>query len=250
MTNYLLNIKHFINSNLLIPSIFWILFIGYWVWYRPGSLRKRTFANKIPLFSLFLIIILVSPPLLEIVSLPLYRLTPENMNQKAEAIVVLGGGVDNFNCPTPFSMRRAYTGSRLLLEEKAPILILSTGRTNQKTDQTEAKAMEIIALGLGVPKNKIILEEKSSNTITNALETYNLLKINQIKSIILVTSSHHLYRAMKVFIRTLPGITIFPYASEKKKLTDEMFSWGRPGKIFLVLYEYAAIIVYKTKGWL
>lgn len=244
------SIKKIFDSNLLFPVIFWVFFLAYLSRTLWGDRFKKIIFNKIADLSLFLIVILVSPPLLEIVSWPLCRLTPENSNQKAEAIVVLGGGMDDYSCPTPFSLRRVYTGSKLFLEGNAPLLILSTGLTNKKANQTEAKAMEMIALGLGVPKNKIILEERSYNTITNAKETFTLLNKNRIKSLILVTSAHHLYRATEAFRKNNPGIAIFPYGTEKMKLSRGMIDWGRPGELILILYEYTAIALYEIKGWI
>lgn len=250
MTSFLSGVKSLLTTNLVFPLIFWVLLIVYRFCNRSRNTQRRSYASQIPLLSLFLIILLVSPPFLEMVTFPLYLLTPDNADLPADAVVVLGGGVEDFGCPTPFSIKRAYTGSKLFLEGRASFLIFSTGRTNSHTDQTEAKAMEIIALGLGIPKNKLLLEEKSYNTVTNARETFRLLKATQIQSIILVTSSHHLYRAMKVFEKNTPGIQIVPYATEKKRLLGETVSWSRPGKLFLVLYEYAAILLYTFNGWI
>jgi len=260
MIEFYLYLKSLLESILLGPGIFWLLFIVYLRWVRSSNIKRKTFALRAPLISLCLLLVLVSPPFLEIVSLPLYGLTPGNLSanlpaapgrvEKADAIVVLGGGVDDLGCPTDFSTRRAYIGSKLFLEGKAPWLILSTGQTNKEINQTEAKAMEMVALGAGVMKERILLEEKSYNTITNANQTYNLLKNSRIKSIILVTSSHHLYRATGVFKKNIPGMTIIPYGTEEMKLFKGMIAWGRIGQLNLILHEYGAIFIYKIKGWI
>lgn len=243
-----LRIKAILEPIVFGPGIFWALFIIYLFYYRSKNDKRKNIAKKIPFVSLILIIVVISPPFVEIVSLPLYYATPENLDKNADAIVVLGGGIDDSGAPGQSSTRRAYLGSQLFLQGRAPRLILSTGYTDSEVNKSEAQAMRIIAIGMGVPDHKIILEEKSYNTYTNALETKKILEKNNLKSIILVTSFSHLYRAVKVFNKI--GIEAYPYASGTSRLFNFEIGWWRPVMIMELSHEYIAIVIYKVKGWL
>lgn len=230
------------------PGIFWILFVIFLFCRKSKTTYGKINAQRIPVISLILILILVSPPLSEIIAWPLYCVTPKNSDSNADAIVVLGGGIEDLGYPSRLSTERAYVGSCLFLQGRAPLLILSTGYTKSYVNRTEAQAMQLIALGMGVAGGKILLENKSYNTHTNASETMKLLKQYNVKSIILVTSFNHLYRAMRVFKKI--GIKVYPYSTNVPKLLDWNVSWRRPAILAGLFYEYAAIAVYGLRGWL
>lgn len=213
---------------------------------RRSTPKKEKLTFRIGLTGLILITVLTTPPLLEIVSLPLYLLTPQNSTANADAIVVLGGGIKPGGLPSFSSMKRAYMGGGLLLEGRAPFLLFTTGRTNPDTERTEASAMNMIAKGMGIPESKIILEENSYNTYTNAVETKKILNKHNIESVILVTSYTHLYRAYKVFKKQ--EINVLPF-TEKRGSTLLVPGWWRADAIIGVLHEYAGIMLYKYRGW-
>lgn len=78
-----------------------------------------------------------------------------------------------------------------------PILIPSGG---QGTDETvsEARAMADYLLSKGIPREKIILEDRSVNTYENLLNSKKIIKERADGSYIaLVTSNYHVYRALR-----------------------------------------------------
>lgn len=194
-----------------------------------------------------MVLALTHPPLFELALLPLSLSTHQTNIVNADAIVVLGGGIDDDGLPGLSTMTRTYLGGELLLSGKAPLLILSSGATNDSTVQSEASAMQKIALGIGIPESKIILEDKSSNTYTNAVKTQELLRQYNINSIIIVTSYAHKYRAYRVFEKL--GIQVNSVVGTKK-LKLSSIGWERAIEFRHVLYEYLAIILYKYKGWM
>ena len=242
-----LKIKWILEPIILGPGIFWLLLIWMIIVRRKSKPNKERHTYRIGLSGLILITALTTPPVLEIVSLPLYLLTPESSTANADAIVVLGCGVKADGSPSYTSMKRAYNGSNLLLEGRAPFLLLTTGRTNPDTDKSEAVAMRLIAKATGVPESKIILDEKSYNTYTNAVETKKTLNEHNLKSIILVTSFTHFYRAYLVFKKQ--GIEVIPFI-EKRKSSLFSVGWWRTGALAAVLHEYGGIMLYKYRGWL
>ena len=88
--------------------------------------------------------------------------------EPADAILVL----------CSYDTRVAERGARLLLEGWAPLLIFSGGLgsiTKGMWSEPEADQFARIAVGLGVPPEKILVENESTNTGENVLFTKRLL---------------------------------------------------------------------------
>lgn len=119
----------------------------------------------------------------------------------ADAIVVLGGG--NYSWMHRPGIRldqlessRIAAGARAWLNGRAPVVILSGGG---KPGDTEADTMAAAIAKFGVPASALLLEERSRNTADNAHYTAALAERNRIRSVLLVTSSLHMPRAMLQF---------------------------------------------------
>ena len=92
-----------------------------------------------------------------------------NELKKADCIFVLGS----------HDTRVAERGAELYLAGWAPLLIFSGGLgrlTDGVWEETEADKFSRIALQMGVPKNAILVENKSTNTGENILFTQRLLQ--------------------------------------------------------------------------
>lgn len=106
---------------------------------------------------------------------------------KIEAIVVLTG-----------SKGRIPLAKKIYFEDKNLFLIISGANPNLNKDYLKK------ILGLSRFKN-IIIENRSKNTIQNAIETKKIIQKLKIKSILLITSSIHLPRAYLIFKFILGG---------------------------------------------
>ena len=87
---------------------------------------------------------------------------------EADAILVLGS----------HDKRVAERGAQLFLDGWAPLLIFSGGLgaiTKGLWSEPEADQFARIAMGMGVPKNKLLTESRSTNTGENVLFTKQLL---------------------------------------------------------------------------
>ncbi len=79
--------------------------------------------------------------------------------------------------------RVAERGAQLFLEDFAPLLIFSGGRgaiTSRLWDEPEAERFARIAISLGVPAERILIEPNSTNTGENVRFTRQLLAENGI----------------------------------------------------------------------
>ena len=75
-------------------------------------------------------------------------------------------------------------GAQLFLDGLAPILIFSggKGRLTENWDLTEAEIFARAAIKMGVPKEKILIENRATNTGENLILTHNLLESRGVSS--------------------------------------------------------------------
>ncbi len=121
-----------------------------------------------------------------------------------KAIVVLGGGIQPAMPPyLPFpslnpSSDRIWLAARLFHDELAPQIVVSGGYFRAAVGEpatTEADAMRVFLMALGVPAEAIVTEGKSLNTIENVRFVRNIVNDEPIA---LVTSAYHMPRALRL----------------------------------------------------
>jgi uncharacterized SAM-binding protein YcdF (DUF218 family) len=123
-----------------------------------------------------------------------------------DAIVVLGGSTRSAMPPlAPYpglsdSSNRAWHAARLFHRGLAPRVIVSGGAYAVQTSeppaaQPEAVAMREFLFILGVPADRIIMEDRSLSTIENMRETRKLVGDGRVA---LVTSGYHMPRALRL----------------------------------------------------
>lgn len=134
-----------------------------------------------------------------------------------DAIVVLGGGIgpaEPPHVPDPHltdSADRIWHAARLYHRGLAPRIIVSGG--GGSGEMTEADAMRLFLTDLGVPREAIVIEGASLNTIENIRNVRRLVKDGRVA---LVTSASHMPRALRLARTAGLNVAAFP--------TD----WGPP----------------------
>lgn len=134
---------------------------------------------------------------------------------QGDVIVVLGGGMhaeaedlSGRGVPGGDSLERLVTAARLEKRLKIPVIV--SGGAVFKDSRPEAPAMKRILVDLGVPANRITVEDKSRDTMENAKYSREICSRQGYKKIILLTSSYHLKRAEKAFRNNGLAVTPFP----------------------------------------
>lgn len=120
--------------------------------------------------------------------------------QKSDCILVLGS----------HDTRVAERGAELYLQGWAPLLILSGGLgrlTKESWTQTEAALFARIAMEKGVPREAILIEDRSTNTGENILFTQELLAQKDLnpESFLLVQKPYMERRSYATFQKQWPG---------------------------------------------
>lgn len=145
----------------------------------------------------------------------------------ADGIVALTGGPDR--------IKAAYQ----LLEEKKGKRLLITGvhpevgvKTIRNSVPGEAGKFDCC----------VDIGRQAADTIGNASETAEWVARNRYRSIILVTSSYHLPRALTELKRAMPDIKVTPYPVFQSNLHLDGW-WAYPGTTRLLIAEYTKYLL-------
>ena len=145
-------------------------------------------------------------------------------------------------------------GYDLYTEGLAKYLIVSWGYgkiTRKKFDKTEAEIFSNILIDKGIAKEKILLEDKSSNTAENIKFSLELCKKNdlQIKKVILVNKPYLERRVFATVKKNFPELEVFvtsPTISFEEYLNGVIDSIMT---INLMVGDIQRIIIYPKKGF-
>ena len=126
---------------------------------------------------------------------------------RADAIVVLGTTLDDNGSLPAHGRQRVERAARVYAQGVAPRVIFS-GQCGLGVDVppacSEASAMAEFAVALGVPREAVLLEEESRDTIGNAyFVARRHLEPNGWSSVRVITSDFHVPRTSWVFERIL-----------------------------------------------
>ena len=120
------------------------------------------------------------------------------------AIVILGGGVIPATPPAASSPHlvegadRVWYAAQLFHKGLAPLIVTTGGRVglpDERSGETDAQATTRLLIDLGVPRESIVEENDSRNTIQNIA---NLYPIVGRQPVALVTSGYHMPRALRL----------------------------------------------------
>ncbi len=180
---------------------------------------------------------------------------------KADVVVVLGGMIRtlSFHSAKPEltdSADRLFDAVQIYKAGKAKKILFTGGSGSLFANEIrEADLAEKIMIGLGVPKENILLERESRNTRDNAVESDRILKDNQLTKIILVTSAFHMLRSEALFQKQGLDIITFPTDYKSLSFVNLALELWLPSPSYLemsniAIKEWIGIYSYKIKGYL
>ena len=172
---------------------------------------------------------------------------------RADAIVVLGGGGYTWvNRPgvtlEKLKYSRLAAGVRLYDAGRAPRVILSGGGEGVRTEaRNMARGME----KLGVPHSALLIEERSTDTTTNAKYSAQIAREHGIHRVLLVTSALHMPRASLLFRRN--GIEVVEVSVPEPTAGESWADRWLPSPWALwksgrALKEYAGLLALCVEG--
>jgi tetratricopeptide (TPR) repeat protein len=122
---------------------------------------------------------------------------PSGLPQKNHAIVILGYALAEDGTMKQTLIERLNAGLKIAQKYPNSKIIVSGGVPKQGI--TEADAMSEWLISKGIDKERIILENKSTDTVENGLFSMAKLQKEGLKDVTLVTSASHMRRALTVF---------------------------------------------------
>lgn len=123
---------------------------------------------------------------------------PKNLPAKGHVFIVLGSALSSSGKITTTLERRLKLAVKALDAYPASKVVVTGGKPKQ--GNTEAKVMKAWLIDHGVPSSRILTEDKSSNTISNAKNTMALLAgSTQYTSYTLITDAGHMRRSSVLF---------------------------------------------------
>ncbi len=130
--------------------------------------------------------------------------------------------------------------------------ILVSGGINRVTGENEAKEMSDKLIQLGVKKDDIILESKSTNTLENVLFSKQIIDekigFNKIKKIIAIVKHYHSRRALMTLKKHFPKtVELIPMTYEIYGFTKDNWFNNKIGRE-KVMSEWNKISEYLKKG--
>ena len=144
-----------------------------------------------------------------------------------DAVVVLSGMLSPFEHSGTLHVEwedpdRFFAGIDVLKSGRAPILIFTRGKMPWSNLPDEGELLKAKAVELGINESQILLSDTVANTADEATAVAQLMKMHQIKRILLITSSFHMPRAKLLFDKQ--GIDSVPFAIDFKS-TGQTLSW-------------------------
>lgn len=146
-------------------------------------MRPRVWAAPIVLGLALLLLALIDPP---------HGAVPSRA--RADVALVLSGDLDYVR------VRRA---AALLREGEVSWIVL----TGAGAGGDSARIAGDVAIGLGVPRERLVLEERSTSTRENILFAVPLIRAHGWIRVALVTSAFHMGRAERVARKAIPEVT-------------------------------------------
>jgi uncharacterized SAM-binding protein YcdF (DUF218 family) len=201
--------------------------------------------------SLAYLLIISLSPLSAVFAQPLEaRYDGRRFVDTGEAIVVLGGACTVAEEYRPSTTLSSDSYSRVLAaawvyHSQQPRRVLVTGLHC-------APAMARVLESEGVTQNLILVEDRATNTHENAAYSAQLLRVNRIGTVVLVTDAKSMLRAELCFRKE--GIAVVPYPAGlgtfQFHFLDLIPSWRAIRSNSDTLHEYLGLLRYRWAGWL
>ncbi len=122
-------------------------------------------------------------------------------NKHHDVILVLGNSPNPKGVPNPLLKSRLDKAIEIYKSGISELVIVSGASVTDK--HIEAEVMAKYLQENNIPKEHIVVEPKAKNTIENIMYAAQIMNNKNLKSVLVVTSSAHAYRAEQICDRLL-----------------------------------------------
>lgn len=183
---------------------------------------------------------------------------PLHVNQKADAVIVLGGGSVAGSANLPLAndaYKRAIWGLMVAKQTNLPLYFSGAGTYKAYTEADAfMDSMHEIKTNLQVDGISLHVETKSLDTYQNAKFSKQMFEEEGIKepTIYLVTSAYHMRRSIKLYehfgFKVIPAATGFKINKRPKTIWSYFPNMGAFKTSYIALHEYAGLLSLKLRG--
>ncbi len=217
-------------------------------------------ARWLGVVALSFLALMAFSPLPRLVMWPLENRFPQQPAETGPVtgIVILGGAIgvargDVVLTSAAARMTKAVELARLHPQAK---IVFTGGAANliSPVTKTESDGASVLFEGLGLPRERILLEDQSRNTWENALFTKRLVDPKPGERWLLVTSAWHMPRAMGVFRKVGFAVDAFPvdYLTEEQASEFVRVSGRAPRGLMIAddgFKEWVGLVAYRLTGY-
>lgn len=155
----------------------------------------------------------------------------------ADAVLVMAGDP---------GYERTTTATRLLLEGRARLLILTGGEPGPGDSASSLRAW---AVHRGVPEDRIRMEAVSQGTHSSMLAVRPILEAEDVRTLVLVTSPYHHRRAFQTASRAFgPRVRILNHPARPSAWVPRDW-WKTSFSRRIVVSEHLKLAYYALRGW-
>lgn len=243
------------SSIIVSPTIFIIFLIFTGLFLNKDNLKKF---KKLSFILGIIFYIITIRPTADMAAKFIEENSPATKKEitSGEAYVLLGGGISE---KTPIGNIATETaGTRIMhtaiLYNENPKKIYITGGRVTNQEVSESSVYRDTLIGLNIPSEDIIAEENSRTTMENAAYTSDILKENNVKNIILVTSASHMARGKMAFekydFNVIPAPCGYMRDQRNYNILDFIPRSRNLDYFIRSMWEAVGIVYYKIKGYI
>jgi uncharacterized SAM-binding protein YcdF (DUF218 family) len=236
-----------------------VLVLAILLWRSPRPARRRTFLGLSVLLGGLTLICLPLVGYLSLLSLEWAYPPRDEMPQDVDTIVVLSGALQvydqtgqHFELATD-TLYRCLQANKLYRRRGGCRILVTGGKVEpDRPGPALAVAMRDFLVELGVKPSDILVEDNSTSTHENAVESQKLLDKLGVTRIVLVTDATHMPRAARCFRRQ--GLEVIPAACNhhanyfQLKARDFLPSCSAAGDIETAAHEWLGLLWYWLNG--
>jgi uncharacterized SAM-binding protein YcdF (DUF218 family) len=235
-----------------------LVLTGGWAWWKAKGQRRRW---VIPAACLCMVFCQSLPLTVWLGSHVFEDRFPTRPTEPVQTIIVLGGDVIPTGDATrpyrlgPTSLARTLATAELVSEVEASVRVLVSGGPSAGEPAAAAPAMLMAELlfKLGIPREQVVIEDRSRTTVENARESARLISELSLRSpVLLVTSEAHLPRAVATFEKAGIAVVAVGCDRQREQLPSGLgLLWPRATALSanqMYLREGVAWLVYWSRG--
>ena len=246
----------FIFSKILsfaVDPFFWIIILLLLALFAKKKYRRPRYLVS----ALILTFVFSSSPIYKI-TFDYWKIKQDITYQKFDAGILLGGMISLSSSDENilFNEYNDRLLNTLELFHKGIIkkIIITGASGSLSSELKEADIIKSFLIRIGVPREKIIVENQSKNTHENAIYTELTCKELEMDkySFLLITSDYHMRRSLSCFKKT--GLNITPFVKESDEFhfdleylivpqTNVLFKWK------VLFHEIVGYFMYKLMGY-